>query len=341
MAIEYQKGASLLHGFDARTKLLMFVAITIAAVVIADPILMAVLFFCLYWLGTRAIEVSELNQNLRSLVVIFITFSFFQIIFFTPKDSHFLFYLIPFTDWIPVTVEGIIRGVAVFFRFFSVVLAVHLMLYTTPPVELALTITERGKRQLGLNDLVSTIIIGAFIVVSAVPMMSNRAMLFFLPADTASIVNNSIIIVLSFLVAFAIQRVMSRGLPSEMGVALMLGFSTVGILSKQTQKITDAQKARGYDVKPKNLIRRIQVLTALLIPIFMTTMERSQDISIAILSRGFDYNITKRTFRREFAYQKNDFIFMTIMFLVILTGMTLNNLGMGNFTEQAIFRLIK
>jgi energy-coupling factor transport system permease protein len=125
-----------------------------------------------------------------------------------------------------------------------------------------------------------------------------------------------------------------------MGVALMLGFSTVGILSKQTQKITDAQKARGYDVKPKNIIRRVQVLTALLIPIFMTTMERSQDISIAILSRGFDYNITKRTFRREFIFQKNDFIFMTIMFLVILAGMLLNHFGIGNFTEQAVLRFL-
>lgn len=340
MAIEYQKGSSLLHGFDARTKLLMFVAITIAAVVIADPILMAVLFISLYWLGTRAIDARALNQNLRSLVVVFVTFSFFQIIFFTPKDSHFLFYLIPFTDWIPVTVEGIIRGVAVFFRFFSVVLAVHLMLYTTPPVELALTITERGIRKLGMNDLVSTIIIGAFLVVSALPMLLDGEQLFFLPAGTPPAVNSIIIVAASLLAAFVIQRIVSRGLPPEMGVALMLGFSTVGILSKQTQKITDAQKARGYDVKPKNLIRRVQVLTALLIPIFMTTMERSQDISIAILSRGFDYNITKRTFRREFIFQKNDFIFMTIMFLAILAGMLLNHFGIGNFTEQAVLRFL-
>ncbi len=340
MAIEYQKGSSLLHGFDARTKLLMFVAITIAAVVIADPILMAVLFISLYWLGTRAIDARALNQNLRSLVVVFVTFSFFQIIFFTPKDSHFLFYLIPFTDWIPVTVEGIIRGVAVFFRFFSVVLAVHLMLYTTPPVELALTITERGITKLGMNDLVSTIIIGAFLVVSALPMLLDGEQLFFLPAGTPPAVNSIIIVAASLLAAFVIQRIVSRGLPPEMGVALMLGFSTVGILSKQTQKITDAQKARGYDVKPKNLIRRVQVLTALLIPIFMTTMERSQDISIAILSRGFDYNITKRTFRREFIFQKNDFIFMTIMFLVILAGMLLNHFGIGNFTEQAVLRFL-
>ena len=77
-----------------------------------------------------------------------------------------------------------------------------------------------------------------------------------------------------------------------MGIALTLGFATVGILTTQTMKITDAQKARGYNVHPKNLVQRVQVLTSLLLPIFLATLERSQDISIAILSRGFDYNIS-------------------------------------------------
>lgn len=341
MAIEYQKGASLLHKFDARTKLMMFVAITIVAVVIVDPILMAILFLSLYWLGTRAIDRKVLNQNLKSLVIIFLTFSLFQIIFFTPENSHFLFYLIPFTSYVPVTVEGVIRGVAVFFRFFSVVLSVHLMLYTTPPVELALTITERGRRGLNRGDLGATVVLGSILVVSALPMMASGAssvqVLSHLPAAAV----NAIIIAMCFLAAFIAQRILNRGLPPEMGVALMLGFSTVGILTKQTQKITDAQTARGYDVKPKNLIRRVQVLTALLIPIFMTTMERSQDISIAILSRGFDYNISQRTFRREFAFQTNDFIFITIMLVVILMGMLLNHFGLGNFTEQAILRMVR
>jgi energy-coupling factor transport system permease protein len=141
--------------------------------------------------------------------------------------------------------------------------------------------------------------------------------------------------------AFGVQRITSRGLPPEMGLALTLGFSTVGLLTKQTQKITDAQKARGYDVKPKNLVRRVQVLTALLIPIFLATLERSQDISIAILSRGFDYNISKRTFRREFKFQKFDYVCMASVLTIILAGMLLNHFQLGNLTEQFIFNMMK
>jgi energy-coupling factor transport system permease protein len=125
-----------------------------------------------------------------------------------------------------------------------------------------------------------------------------------------------------------------------MGVALTLGFATVGILSKQTQKITDAQKARGYDVQPKNLIKRVQVLTALLLPIFVATLERSQDIAIAILSRGFDYNIGKRTYRRQLIFRQIDFVVLAVIITLILGSILLNYLQWGNPTEQLILSLL-
>src|SRR5687767_5166202 len=140
---------------------------TVLAIVILDPVLMGLLFACLYWMGARSIDRRLLNSNLRILIVIFLTFSLFQIIFFTSEDSYFLFYLIPFKNWIPVTVQGLIRGLAVFFRFFSVVLAVHLMLYTTPPVDLALTITKREQRRRFSSEFFTTLILGSIFFVIA------------------------------------------------------------------------------------------------------------------------------------------------------------------------------
>ena len=338
MAIQYQKGKSLLHTLDARTKLLVFIGTTITAMVFIDPIIMGILFLFLYFLGRKAIDKDLLNKNLRMLVFIFLTFSMFQVLFFTPKNSHFLFYLIPWKQWIPVTVQGLIRGVAVFFRFFSVVLSVHLMLYTTPPVELALTITERGQERKTLEDVGMILGLGLLFFASSLPsILGNTTFL----GLTNPALKFCALAVGCLLAAIAVQKVLSHGLPPEMGVALMLGFATVGILSKQTQQITNAQKARGYDVQPKNLIRRVQVLTALLIPIFMATLERSQDISIAILSRGFDYNISARTYRREFIFHKDDFIVLGVLFALILTGLTLQNLGWSSPTENFILNLLK
>ena len=336
MAIEYQKGNAFLHRLDARTKLLLFVGMTVLAIVVVDPILMGLIFAGLYFVGAHSVDRKLLNSNLRILIVIFLTFSLFQIIFFTSKDSHFLFYLIPFKNWIPVTVQGLVRGAAVFFRFFSVVLAVHLMLYTTPPVDLALTITKREQSR-GLSaELTSTLILGLILFVIA--HLTKVEEIQALSSDVR--IRTLIVLVASFVLAYVIQKIIGHGLPPEMGMALTLGFATVGLLSKQTEIITDAQKARGYDVKPKNLIRRVQVLTALLLPIFLATLERSQDISVAILSRGFDYNIAERTYRRQLKFQTTDYIVLTLIVLLLFAGMYLNYLNLGNPTEQFILSLL-
>ncbi len=336
MAIEYQKGDSFLHRLDARTKLLLFVGMTILAIVVLDPILMGLLFAALYFVGRRAIEPKLLNSNLRVLVVIFLTFAMFQIIFFTAEGAYFLFYLVPFRNWIPVTVEGLIRGLAVFFRFFSVVLAVHLMLYTTPPVDLALTITKREQTRKPGAELTITLLLGfiLFVIVHLVRAEDIRA----LPFDL--VLRTLIVFLGALLAAYLLQRIAGRGLPPEMGMALTLGFATVGLLSKQTEIITDAQKARGYDVKPKNLIRRLQVFAALLLPIFLATLERSQDISVAILSRGFDYNISARTYRRQLKFQTRDYIVLSILVLLLFGSLYLNYLQLGNPTEQFVLNLL-
>lgn len=333
MAIEYIKGKSFLHNLDARTKLLIFVGATVIAMIIIDPILMGILFLFLYYLGRQAIDKDVLNNNLKVLVVIFLTFSMFQVLFFTPKNSYFLFYLVPFKNWVPVTVQGIIRGVAVFFRFFIVVLSVHLMLYTTPPVELALTITERGQERKLLASIGVIAALGVIFFISALPMVTDNTA--FLGIEN-TILEFAALAICCLAFASVLFKVLGRGLPPEMGVALMLGFATVGILSTQTKQITNAQKARGYDVQPKNIIARVKVLTALLIPIFLATLERSQDISIAILSRGFDYNISERTYRREFSFKRDDYVVLSVMLLLILIGLLMQNFGISSPTETFI-----
>ncbi len=336
MAIEFQNGNSYLHRLDARTKIMMFAIATVVAVVIIDPVIMGILFLLLYWMGTKAVDPQYLNKNLRVLVVIFLTFSMFQILFFTPSNSHFLFYVVPGKQWVPVTVEGIIRGMAVFFRFFSVVLSVHLMLYSTPPVDLVLAFTRRTKTREFLKEATGIVLIGSLFTVIAFLTWPDR-----IQSIPSSFGIKVFVVTLTSLVsAFILQRILSKGLPPEMGVALTLGFATVGILSQQTQKITDAQKARGYDVQPKNIIQRVRVLTALLIPIFLATLERSQNISIAILARGFDYNIDARTYRRQLIFTLEDYLFFLFMIALLLSGMALNYFGIGNITEQLILTWI-
>lgn len=334
MTVEYRKGDSLLHRLDARTKLLLFVGLTVLAVIIEEPVVIALMFTGLYLFGLRAVDNEVLNKNLRVLVVIFLTFAAFQILFFTPSDAVPLFYLIPGRQWVPITVQGLVRGVAVFFRFFIVVLAVHLMLYTTPPVDLVLALTGREKSHGVLKDAAVSLILGALIFAVVQLAMAERIQ----ALPLAALPRTLVLAAAAALLGYLIHRAASHGLPPEMGVALSLGFATVGILSQQTQKIMDAQKARGYDVKPKNLVRRVQVLTALLLPIFLATLQRSQDIAVAILARAFDYNIAERTYRRQLVFHPRDYAVMGVIILFLLGGLVMNYLGYGNLTEKLILQ---
>ena len=71
MTVEYRKGDSVLHRLDARTKLLLFVGLTVLAVIIEEPVVIALMFIGLYLFGTEAVDRDVLNKNLRVLVVIF------------------------------------------------------------------------------------------------------------------------------------------------------------------------------------------------------------------------------------------------------------------------------
>ena len=306
------------------------------AILILDPLMIAALFLILYELGARSIDRRLLNRNLRVLVVIFLTFSAFQIVFFTPKDAYLLFYFVPGRQWLPVTVQGLVRAVAVFFRFFIVVLSVHLMLYTTPPVELVLALTRRERARRALPTLGITLLLGAILFVAfqlgAVDALSRLRL--------EGIGRAAALAGVSAALGYLTYRVASHGLPPDMGIALSLGFATVGVLSQQAQQITDAQKARGYDVRPRNLIRRMQVLTALLLPIFLATLERSQDIAVAILARAFDYNIAKRTYRRELKFHRADYLVHALIVGLILGGLALDHYGLAGPTEDWILRTL-
>ena len=336
MAIEYQKGESTFHRLDARTKLLLFAGLTILSVLILDPLMIAALFLILYEIGARSIDRKLLNRNLRVLVVIFLTFSAFQIVFFTPDDAHLLFYVVPGRQWLPVTVQGLVRAAAVFFRFFIVVLSVHLLLYTTPPVNLVLALTRRERARRALPTAGISLLLGAILFLSF--QLGAAGGLSRLPLEGAA--RLAALAALSAGLGYAVYRIASHGLPPDMGIALSLGFATVGVLSQQAQQITDAQKARGYDVRPRNLIRRMQVLASLLMPIFLATLERSQDIAVAILARAFDYNLAKRTYRRELRFHRRDYLVHALIVGLILGGLALKHYGLASPTEDWILRSI-
>jgi energy-coupling factor transporter transmembrane protein EcfT len=332
MAVVYRRGDSFLHSLDARTKLVMFFAVTFISLLFLDPLIIGSLFFGLYALAAKAVGRKVVAQSTKPLIVIFTVFALYSLYWLRPEGAIHLFYLFPWWDFFPITLEGLVRSVALFFRFFIVVLAIHTVLYTTPAADLVLGLTKRESSR-RLRDITIYVAIVTALLFSTINHAWGEKL-----QDISS--NAALALVISLVaslgVAVGSYWLLSRGLPPEIGITISLGFSTVGILTEQTQKIIDAQKARGYEMEHKNALLRIRAFASSLIPIFFATIERAENIAIAILARAFDLNIRNRTYRRSLSFQRNDYVMLAILLCLLFAGLGVNSLGWGRITETVI-----
>ncbi|MGK4179666.1 energy-coupling factor transporter transmembrane component T family protein [Lapidilactobacillus dextrinicus] len=72
-------------------------------------------------------------------------------------------------------------------------------------------------------------------------------------------------------------------------VALMLSIALrfVPKLMDETTKIMNAQRARGVDFNNGSLIKRVNALIPLLIPLMMSSLDIATDLTTAMISRGY------------------------------------------------------
>jgi energy-coupling factor transport system permease protein len=88
------------------------------------------------------------------------------------------------------------------------------------------------------------------------------------------------------------QMFVKLKLPYSLAWAISTAYRFLPTLAKETEIITDAQKARGLQIDRGNIFKRIKNFLPLLIPIFASALRRSWQLAEAIESRG--WNATKK-----------------------------------------------
>lgn len=91
----------------------------------------------------------------------------------------------------------------------------------------------------------------------------------------------------------------------EMALILSIALRFVPTLMEETDKIMNAQKARGVEFGKGNLKEQMKAIVPLLIPLFISSINRAEDLAIAMTSRGYKSG-DGRTRYRIIAYQKED-----------------------------------
>ena len=102
----------------------------------------------------------------------------------------------------------------------------------------------------------------------------------------------------------------------EVAMMMSLALRFVPTLLEETDKIMQAQKARGADMESGNLIKRVKALIPILIPLFVSAFRRAYDVATAMECRCYRGG-TGRTRMKQIHMSTRDIIAFILVALVI------------------------
>ncbi|ADU29192.1 energy-coupling factor transporter transmembrane component T family protein [Evansella cellulosilytica] len=103
-------------------------------------------------------------------------------------------------------------------------------------------------------------------------------------------------------------------------LALMLSISLRFIpnLLDETQKIMDAQRARGSEFGEGNLLKQMKVLVPVFLPLFVSSLNRAEEMANAMEVRGYQSGEQRTTFR-QLTWKNKDTICLFAMIVLTLS----------------------
>ncbi len=109
----------------------------------------------------------------------------------------------------------------------------------------------------------------------------------------------------------------------EIAMMMTIALRFIPTLLEETDKIMNAQKARGADMESGNLFQRIKALVPVLIPLFVSAFRRAYDLATAMECRCYigDHN---RTRMKTLTLSKKD-LYVTITSVGLIVGVILCN----------------
>ncbi len=112
-----------------------------------------------------------------------------------------------------------------------------------------------------------------------------------------------------------LQRV---GLPaSELAMMINIALRFIPTFWEETDKIIKAQKSRGADFESWRLQKRAKYMTALLVPLFVSSFRKADELALAMESRGYVVGM-KRTSLHKLEFRAVDFV--VLAGLAVVTG---------------------
>lgn len=127
----------------------------------------------------------------------------------------------------------------------------------------------------------------------------------------------------------------------EIAMTLSIALRFIPTLLDETERIMKAQASRGVDFNHGGLFKRFGAVVALIIPLFVSALERSEELANAMIVRGYDPR-AKRTRYRLLRFSWRDllaFLFIGGIFAGIIVLFVFDRQGEPLDLIQIIFHV--
>ncbi|MBR2742118.1 MAG: energy-coupling factor transporter transmembrane protein EcfT [Clostridia bacterium] len=119
------------------------------------------------------------------------------------------------------------------------------------------------------------------------------------------------------------------GFPAhEIAMMMTIAIRFIPTLVEETEKIINAQKARGADFETGSILKRAKALVPILVPLFVSAFKRADELAIAMECRCYQGG-ENRTRMRVLQTSRIDYVAIVITVLVCAALVSMNFMEFG------------
>lgn len=113
----------------------------------------------------------------------------------------------------------------------------------------------------------------------------------------------------------------------DFSMMMTIALRFIPTLLEETEKIMNAQKARGADFESGSVFRRAKALIPILIPLFVSAFRRAEELAVAMECRCYDGDQSGRTRFVEYSLSLRDYLAAGVCAAVLAGVLLLNRIS--------------
>jgi energy-coupling factor transport system permease protein len=304
---QYLNGESFLYKLDPRLKIMSLILLMISTFIVNSLVVMlGFLFLLLIVLISGKIPLLRLLKGLKPIIFLLSLTFFFQLLFVKEGDIVTSFELIVSTINLIILIE-------------------LLLIY----------ILSRYLINIGFLQFLFVFILGLFVVIffnDGQILTSSPFIIFSEGLSNAFYITIRLMIIVTLSTTLtlttkptdlnlAIEYLMKPFrfiiAPEEIALIISISLRYIPTLFDEAQKIMMAQASRGVDFKESALNKKVTMIVSLLVPMFIISFKRSDDLASAMEARNFIPG-KKRTRLRKLSWKRMDTVGLTVIISVLI-----------------------